>query len=397
MQHGVKQARCSGSSYLRLVGVSDPCLQPFLKSVPCSIRTAADAGRTTLLTDKLEVMRKVPARPQESQIGFQGGSLILPGVEVSSSASPVGATGSALHPPARPYPRLKPAALRAAVGAIRATFPGRVLVPIIRGQPAAPILSIADAVARSGSAKGLVLGLVEMSASDSNQLTAAERSRGLLRWIAATSYGHTATDGSRLRIQTRITSDAGRSIRETALETESDTVVLEWPSPTSPRRHRLEAIIRSLASDSPARLVIARLDPGHTGRFAARSILAPLRGGANARMALSVAAALAKEARAALTLLHVYDSHHHPERREREAVEFRALVQDVRSIDLVVLELVAPDPVAVLFAECIKYDAVVLGAHSHEGRPGILVGPTLETLVQSLPKTVVLTRSLTPP
>src|ERR1700716_1624909 len=115
-----RATRCQTSPVLRkLLSAaargSDLCLQPFLKSVPCSIRTAADAGRTTLLTDKLEVMRKVPARPQESQIGFQGGSLILPGVEVSSSASPVGATGSALHPPARPYPRLKPSALRAAV------------------------------------------------------------------------------------------------------------------------------------------------------------------------------------------------------------------------------------------------------------------------------------------
>jgi nucleotide-binding universal stress UspA family protein len=126
-------------------------------------------------------------------------------------------------------------------------------------------------------------------------------------------------------------------------------------------------------------------------------VLAPLRGGANARIALSVAVALAKEARATLTLLHVYDSHHHPERQEREAAAFRELVQEVRSIDPVVQELVAADPVAVLFGECIKYDAVVLGAHSNESRPGILVGPTLESLVQSLPKTVVLTRSLTPP
>jgi nucleotide-binding universal stress UspA family protein len=114
-------------------------------------------------------------------------------------------------------------------------------------------------------------------------------------------------------------------------------------------------------------------------------------------MALSVAVALANDAHAALTLLHVYDSHHHPERREREAVAFRDLVEEVRSIDPVVLELVAPDPIAVLLSACIKYDAVVLGAHSNESRPGILVGPILESLVQSLPKTVVLTRSFALP
>jgi nucleotide-binding universal stress UspA family protein len=297
---------------------------------------------------------------------------------------------------ARGNPRVKSTASRPAVEAVRTTQPPRVLVPIIRGQVAAPILSVADAIARSGSERGLVLGLVETSASDKPQVGATERSRDLLRWIAATGHGTAAVDGSRLKIQTRITSDAGRSIREATLETQSNMVVLEWPAATSPRRHRLEAIIRSLATDPPARLVIARLDPGQTGRFAPRSVLAPLRGGANARIALSVAVALAKEARATLTLLHVYDSHHHPARQEREAAAFRDLVQEVRSINPVVLELVAPDPVVVLLGECIKYDAVVLGAHSNETRPGIVVGPTLESFVQSLPKTVVLTRSLTP-
>jgi nucleotide-binding universal stress UspA family protein len=293
--------------------------------------------------------------------------------------------------------RVKSMTSRPSGEAIRTTHPPRVLVPIIRGQVAAPILSLADAIARSGSERGLVLGLVETSASDKPQIGATERSRDLLRWIAATGHGTTAIDGSRLKIQTRITSDAARSIREATLETQSNMVVLEWPAATSPRRHRLEAIIRSLATDPPARLVIARPDPGQSGRLAPRSVLAPLRGGANARVALSVAVALAKEARATLTLLHVYDSHHHRERQEREAAAFRDLVQEVRSIDPVVQELFAPDPVAVLFGECIKYDAVVLGAHSNESRPGILVGPTLESLVQSLPKTVVLTRSLSPP
>jgi nucleotide-binding universal stress UspA family protein len=268
-------------------------------------------------------------------------------------------------------------------------------VPIIRGQLAAPILSIADAIARSGRDRGLVLGLVETSASVKPQIASAERSRDLLRWIASTGHGNTGVDGSRLKLQTRITSDAGRSIREATIETKSNTLVLEWPAATSPRRYRLESIMRSLVTDPPARLVIGRMDSGQTGRFAPRSVIAPLRGGANARMALSIAVALAKEAHAPLTLLHVYDSHHHPERRAREEAAFHDLVQEARWVDPAVVELIAPDPVAVLFAACIEHDAVVLGAHSNENRRGILVGPTLESLVQSLSKTVILARSLT--
>jgi len=299
-----------------------------------------------------------------------------------------------------PEPRRAPtsadARSHAKVITTQTTYAARVLVPIIRGQVAAPIVSLANAIARSGSERGLVLGLVETSLSKAPRMAAAERSRDLLRWIAATGDSHLAIDGSRLKIQTRITFDAIRSIREATLETQSDTVVLEWPGATSPRRHRLEAITRSLALDPPARLVIARVDPDQTGRFAPRSVLAPLRGGANARMALSVAIAIARDAGAALTLLHVYDSHHHAERQEREAAEFHDLVHEAQSMNPRVVELVALYPVGVLFGECIKYDAVVLGAHSHERRPGILVGPTLASLVQSLPKTAVLTRSLAP-
>jgi nucleotide-binding universal stress UspA family protein len=270
------------------------------------------------------------------------------------------------------------------------------LVPILRGQAAAPILSLADAIARSGGERGVALGLVETSASKNQLIGAKERSRDLLRWIAATAYDGTAIDGSRLKLQTRITSDAGRSIREATLETQSNMVVLEWPSETSPRRHGLEAIIRALASYPPAQLVVARLEPGQTGQFAPRSVIAPLRSGANARIALSVAVALAKEANATLTLLHVYDSRHHPERQEREAAAFRDLVQEVRLIEPLVMELAAPDPVAALLGECMNYDAVVLGAHSNNARPGTLVGPVLQSFVQSLPKTVVLTRSVNP-
>src|SRR5487761_439887 len=81
-----------------------------------------------------------PATSQKSPTSLPGGPTILPGVEAISGQR---------HAAARP-----------AVEAIRTTHPPRVIVPIVRGQAAAPILGLAEAIARSGSERGLVLGLV---------------------------------------------------------------------------------------------------------------------------------------------------------------------------------------------------------------------------------------------
>jgi len=286
---------------------------------------------------------------------------------------------------------------QSAVAAIPELDRARVLVPIIRGQVAAPLLSLGDAIARRSSTQGVVLGLVEVPASQGGlQVPVANRSRELLRWIAATDYERHSVEGGRLTVQTRIAADVARSIREAALETESDIVLLEWPWHKSPRRYRLEAVLRGLALDPPAGLVIVRPDPEAMGQLAPRSVLAPLRGGANARLALSVAAALASQADARLTLMHVYDSGHHPDRIQREAVVFHELIQAVASLDPVVLEVIAPQPAEVLLRAGSEYDAVVMGAHADPGRAGMLVGSALESVVNGLSRTVILARSTDP-
>jgi len=133
---------------------------------------------------------------------------------------------------------------QSAVAAIPELDRARVLVPIIRGQVAAPLLSLGDAIARRSSTQGVVLGLVEVPASQGGlQVPVANRSRELLRWIAATDYERHSVEGGRLTVQTRIAADVARSIREAALETESDIVLLEWPwhkiASTLPPRSRV--------------------------------------------------------------------------------------------------------------------------------------------------------------
>lgn len=182
---------------------------------------------------------------------------------------------------ARGRARLDPASLvQQRLPALRTQPWNRVLVPLVRGQSAASLLSIGDAIADDCPSHGVVLSLVEIPSRWSGMVTSAVvRSRDLLRWIAATDYeGDRRSD--RLSIQSRFTSNPAASIHEALLETQCDTVLVELPHGDAPRRHRLEGILRGLSNALQVNLVIARPDPKATGKATRpRSVLVPLRGG----------------------------------------------------------------------------------------------------------------------
>src|SRR5919108_71672 len=203
----------------------------------------------------------------------------------------------------------------------------RLLVPVIRGQSAASLLSIGDAIAARLPSGGVVLSLVEIPPTWSGMVTSAVvRSRELLRWIAASDYEPDAGQSERLSIQSRFTTDPTASIREALLETQCDTVLIELPPSNARRRHRLEAILKRLSNDPQVSLVIARPDPAALGgAIAPRSVLVPLRGGPNAWLALGVGMAIASWARARLTLMHVFDPLCHHALLHHEAAIFHQL------------------------------------------------------------------------
>ena len=274
---------------------------------------------------------------------------------------------------------------------------GGVLVPIIRGQTAGPLLSLGDALARQAGGRGTVLGLVEIPTTWLGLTTpTTKRSRQLLRWIAATDYGQDDGGANRLGVQIRTSTDVAQSIREVVLEARCDVVVLEWPRATSPRRHRLEAALRILATDPPANLVFARTDANSNERIRPRSVLAPVRGGPNAELAVTVAAALAVQAGAALTVMHVYDRSHHADRQQRDAIVFHELIRTMPSVDIDIAEVFADRPEDALLQAAREYDAVVMGTHSPIGPAGTLVGSALASVVTQLAKTVIMTRSIYP-
>lgn len=275
----------------------------------------------------------------------------------------------------------------------------RLLVPLIRGQSAASLLTIGDAIAHHCTSSGVVLSLVEIPARWSGAVASAVvRSRELLRWIAECDYEPGNGGYERLSIQSRFTTDASASIREALLETQCDAVLAEWPSDGGRRRHRLEAVLQKLTNNPAINLIVARPDPAaNGGGIRPSSVLVPLRGGANARLALSVAAALGAHTHAQLTLMHVYARNNHHELRKYEEATFRKLVEAAEPAHPRILELVAESPAEVVLRVGRQYDAVVMGAHSNPGRAGLLVGADLSLAMNELPKTVILARAATPP
>jgi nucleotide-binding universal stress UspA family protein len=293
---------------------------------------------------------------------------------------------TARRPPVSGLPPPAPAQLRE----VR-----NVLVPIIRGQAAGPLLDIGAAIAGRNASGGTALGLVEIRASRGVGVSAAERSRQLLRWIARADHERPEARVGGFRLQTRVTANPAQSIREVALENRIDLLLLELPLASSPRRYTLTSILRSLAVNPPADLVVARPDRVARDRTQVpESILVPLRGGANAALALSVGLALSRQAGARLTLMHVYDRSHHPDRVAREAAVFHELVRSAGSFDVQVVESFADDPLAALLEAAGQYDAVVMGAHASPRREGLLVGPGMSAALEQLPKTVILARSM---
>lgn len=289
-----------------------------------------------------------------------------------------------------------------ATSASRTSLPGtvaarpgdRLLVPLVRGQSASALLRLGDAIADKCPGRGVVLSLIEIPARWRAAVpTGVARSRELLRWIASNDYAGGA-DAGRMRIESRFTSDPVTTICEALLETESDAVLAEWPSAGAQREHRLRSILSTLMRDRARKLIVVRPDPhGRGDGVAPASVLAALRGGPSAWLALSVAAAVAVQAQARLTVLHVYSPAHHPEHRRNEEAVFHALVTAASSLNPRVLEFTAEDHAEVLLDHGQRYDAVVLGAHANPRRPGILLDSPLASAMDQLRRTVIITRS----
>jgi len=266
----------------------------------------------------------------------------------------------------------------------------RVLAPVLMGQMARPAISIGDALASSPGGSGNLLGLVEIRAGRDNEVFAQEqRRRDMLRWVAGLEY--VGDVRRRLNVTLRMTANAASSIRDAIAETEATTLVLEWPTLESPRRHGVSDLIRHLLPDKGISIAFVRSNAPDLA-IAPQSIMASIRGGPSARIVASTAAALADAYGSALTLVHIRTDSQHPDRSRREWESFEQIVQEMQRPSTLVRLHQHEDPAAGILEEAAGHDLVIIGSRLNPSNPNALVGRQLLRVVRKLECPVVMVR-----
>ena len=269
------------------------------------------------------------------------------------------------------------------------------LVPILRAQAAAPLIDIGDALAGRPGSQGYVLGLVEVPPRGAGRVASSiqQRQRDLLRWIAAADAAAPGgADGApRLGVLVRVTHEVALGLREAIWENGSDVVVIEWPGPGSRRPRTLGRVLRDLAQDPPANLLLVR--PGRGAPEARPRIIVPVRGGANATFAVRVGAALAEHWRGEMTVLHVFAPDDHPARIEYERQAVARVLYEAGRPKAVVRERQSRDVPGTILEESIGHGTVILGSLAEASRSSVLVSPRLTSMIRELSGTVILVRT----
>src|SRR5262245_53271027 len=215
-----------------------------------------------------------------------------------------------------------------------------ILIPITRARSAAGLLEVAGAVLRGEDASGLLLGVVELPLGRpiAQSVTIARRYRSLLQRITELETQLQAEFG----VQVRVAGSIAQGVREAAYESSADLVILEWPGPGAQRAY--DRNIDDLVADPPADLLLVRHDPTGEGLQLHDGVLAPVRCGASARLALRAAAALIGADRVALTALHVHDPRYTDSRKQRDSEEFHELLHEFGRRRVEPVEVVSLDP-----------------------------------------------------
>jgi nucleotide-binding universal stress UspA family protein len=273
----------------------------------------------------------------------------------------------------------------------------RLLVPVIRAQPAANVLRVSDALLTHRRGSGQLLALVEVAQQGSSdpRLQVTRRRHDLLRWIAETDRIRDLGQKGALSVVLRVAHRVTQGIREAVYENDSNLLVQEWPGPTSRRRGLLEAVLEDLVANPPADLLLVRPDmSGEESGGRWERILVPVRGGANASLAVQAAVAMAEANGSELTLMHVYHPRHSPDRRAAEAALFREIVRGVGYPRLQVVERESDRAGRVIVQEAASHQAVILGALADPPGSSALVTSQLATTIRSIRGTVILAKAV---
>jgi hypothetical protein len=258
---------------------------------------------------------------------------------------------------------------------------------------ARPIISIGDALASSPGAAGHMLALVEIRSGRDNEVFAQDqRRRDTLVWLASLEYSSDVR--RRMGLSLRMTANVASSVRDALAEYDATSLVMEWPTTTSSRRHGLSNLTRQVLPDGTTDVLLVRSTPRtQTDAIAPRSILASIRGGPSGRAVAFYAAALADVTGSVLTLLHVQTGSQHPDRSRREWHSFEAIVDELNRPATIVTVRRRDTAAAAILEESAGHDLFMVGSRLDPARPDVLIGRDLHRMLRHLDSPVVMIRA----
>ena len=189
----------------------------------------------------------------------------------------------------------------------------RLLIPTVNPSRSAGTVRLASPFLKTDDSCGTLLGIIEVPA---DRVPGASSDTAHAYRALLTQIDRHTRNGAGLGSQVRIAHVAAQGIREAALETDANLLLLDAMTAASGKMDaQWTNVVEDLLFDPPCDVVLVRPDP--VARTVKRVLLA-VRGGPNAELALRVAGTICGSTGAELSLLHVFSPRTAPDAQATE-------------------------------------------------------------------------------
>jgi nucleotide-binding universal stress UspA family protein/glycosyltransferase involved in cell wall biosynthesis len=261
----------------------------------------------------------------------------------------------------------------------------KVLVPVVYGCDPAPALTAASLVAGRGIV--MLAGFVSVKPRESLSMGAvpAREVRGMMHRLAAGEPNH------RYRARVRVSHTPWKELVNLVKEEQPDLLMLEWPC----LFETLGVTPQAVLAHPPCDVALVRgTIPSHPDH-----ILAPLRGGPYAELALKLALATAYSANAKVTSLHIRTPQPADQRKasDKPDAAFRGLARVLANLpEISQRHVKTNDPAGTIIAESHKADLVIMGASAQPIGSSISLGAVADRVLYETPAGLIMVKTKRP-
>lgn len=251
----------------------------------------------------------------------------------------------------------------------------KVILPIMQNCDCAAALRAARLIAGRGQVH--LLGIVTLS-SDAPLSAAAEQAQQVRSRLNKLRK----SGGVKVIEPVHVTYHPWEEICKHAQREGADLLMLQWPESVE----ALQVPLSEVFAGAPCELAIAG---GHIPERPER-VLAPLRGGPNAELALRVALATSHSTRAKIACLHIVS----PDMEKQQDAPYRGLEQILDNMPYIESEIVeTDDPRQAIMARAAGYPLTVVGTAKTPVLPQQGLGPVAHALLCETPGGVIVVRT----